>query len=189
MRKVYFRIAVRFTCVIVAIGAAAQEPAKKGTSAGSQAQQISADLAQLGSLVQKLAITTQGASDQKRDTGWYGQPMVYFQDSYKAKTKPSEDAESTVMFSKGESANVLKWQNGWALAEDPKGNTGWVQDKALVIVDSVQNRIQDLMPQIIAQLQAMKAKYQQGPIRLSGFAVDIKFPPGVSVDFEFKEPK
>jgi hypothetical protein len=35
-------------------------------------------------------------------------------------------------------------------------------------------------------LQAMKAKYQQGPIRVTGFAVDIKIPPGVSVDFEFK---
>jgi SH3-like domain-containing protein len=112
--------------------------------------------------------------------------MVYFQDSYQAKAKPSEDANSTVMFRKGEKAQILKLEGNWALVDNSNGSVGWVERAALSALESVQRQMEEIMPQIIAHLDGMKAKYQQGPIRVTGFSIDIKLPPGVSVEFEFK---
>lgn len=146
-------------------------------------------MAQLNDLVRKLAVRTENPSPQT-DWSWQqnnqGKQTVYFPESYQARSKPSEDASATVTFHKGEKAKVVEWQDNWILAMDSTGNTGWVQDTALKIIDAAERTIEEIMPQIISQLQAMKAKYQQGPIRVTGFAVDIKIPPGVSVDFEFK---
>jgi uncharacterized protein YgiM (DUF1202 family) len=181
---------VQLFFLIFAMTAAAQQSAKRDTSNENTTKEISQDLAQLDTLVRKLAVSAQETSSPGPDNwSWQtgrAEPMVYFQDSYQAKTKPSEDANSTVMFRKGEKAQILKTQDNWALVADSSGATGWVDRKALSIVDSVQRQMEEVMPQIIAHLQAMKAKYQQGPVRVSGFTIDLKFPPGVSVEFEFK---
>jgi hypothetical protein len=38
----------------------------------------------------------------------------------------------------------------------------------------------------LRRIQQLKQKYDNSPIQISGFSLDLKVPPGVSVQFEFK---
>lgn len=151
---------------------------------GQQAQQqdnvkeLSKDLGELNSLVQQLRVAEQPAQD--------GKQMAYLRLDSEAKAQPMVAAKNTAQFKHGEAAQVLKERGDWVLVVGQDNKTGWVESQAIAVQATAQAAFDMAVEKIIRQLQKMRAKYSQGPVVLSGFTIDVKFPPGASVEFGFK---
>ncbi|SPE45381.1 exported hypothetical protein [Candidatus Sulfotelmatobacter sp. SbA7] len=175
-----------FVLAIAPLTFGQQSPQQQQSPDRNVAKELSTDLAEVNALVQSLAapMTASAAPKANGTTGTRSthESVFYFPKSYEGKAQPLPDAEKTATFASGDKANLVQWSDDgkWALAVDTEGKTGWVD-----LAGYFRRRFEQVMPQVIADLQDMKTKYQQGPIRITGFSVDL-VPPNVSVQFEFK---
>ncbi len=174
---------------LLSIAAASQvSPGQRQSTEKDNVKEISNDLAELDALVRSLAVFTQTAQSSTSVQGPPGQPreMVYFQQPAEGKAQPSPNAIDATQFGVGEKAWVVQRSGDWLLAVGDNQKTGWVAETKVAIAAYAQEQYEQAMEAFIDKVQKMKAKYQQGPVRVSGFSIDIKLPPGASVQFEFR---
>lgn len=172
----------------------AQETARASSSAQKEAlvkntmEQIAKDLADVNA--QLLKASQPGAESAGHPgsaaKSSFPMPLAYFSDQYTGYAEPSADAKETIPFSVGESAKILARNGDWYLVTNAQDRVGWVPGAFLSQVSISDDAFQKAIAAAMRMLANMKDKYDKGPVVIKGFSIDVKIPPGVSVEFEFK---
>jgi hypothetical protein len=172
----------------------AQETLQQSPSAQKQAlekttmDQIAKDLAEVNAELLKASQPEPESSGYRRSASTEStSARWFFLDRYIGRDKPSAGATETTPFSNGESARILDRKGDWDLVENSQDQVGWVPASHLSMMISDQ-AFENAIAAALKMLSKMKEKYENGPVVIKGFSVDV-MPPGVSVEFEFKESR
>ncbi len=160
-----------------------KETAVKGTM-----DQIAKDLAEVNAqLVKASQLAPQPAlSSDFPNKSNMSMPLAYFGQQSTGRAEPSAGAPETGSFMTGESARVLSKKGDWYLVMNSQDRAGWVQGNSFSMLSVSDQAFENAIAAAMRMLASMKAKYEKGPVTIKGFSIDVKIPPGVSVEFEFK---
>jgi hypothetical protein len=156
-------LAIAATLFDPAFAQAPANPAARQDDTIRVAADLAADIAELNALLQQLAL-----------------PIISPK-PVQARAQPNQAAPSIFTVPAGEPVELLGQENGWVLGRTPDDRAGWLPAIAFPSVPNVES----IMETLIEKAQEIQQKYENGPIQISGFSLDL-FPPGMRVNFNFR---